>query len=198
LNYKNLSSSLVIIILTVACIAIFQLTNSFADEPGPIQIGATCADINSIYHLTSNIQKTQWQLISLYALPVGSLSPDSWEMSPTFHDAFIAELQSGQTAHTYAAACTSVWQDFFSDEADVMVTLSRTITATDQILQCIDGIWVQISTQQLTNQDNSDWLTVNGSPFDVTNGSSQSLLETNLQNLIEGLNEQPGAASDPE
>jgi hypothetical protein len=170
---------------------------TYADEPSPVQIGAHCSETDAIYHLTSNIQKTPWQVSSLYAVPVGTLNPESWELSSSFHAAFIGELQSGQNVEEYAEACTAVWQDFFVQDTDVIVTLSRTISATDQVLECISGTWVHISTQEFNHEDQSDWLTINDTPFDVTNEASRSLLAAKLQNLINNLNTQPGAASNP-
>jgi hypothetical protein len=80
----------------------------------------------------------------------------------------------------------------------VIVTATRTITATDQVLQCISGSWVLQSTENLEFQDVSDWQTLAGNPFSVTDATSQSNIESGLQALIDSLNAQPGAASDPQ
>lgn len=195
---KSVISATSTLALILAIGAIFSFPRSSPAEEGqPVEIGSSCGEIEATYHLTSDIQKSLWQLNELYAVPVGTYNPESWEQSSSFNSAFIAALQGQEDATAYAEACGTVWQNFFSEDADVLVTLRRTITTTDQILQCISGNWAFSSIQYLEDEDVSDWLTVNGSPFDVMNESSLSLLQMNLESLVNDLNAQPGSESEP-
>ncbi len=165
------------------------------DSPVP---GGICSEPQATHYYTSDIVKTPWVLNELYAVPVGTMSPESWDQSPYFSVQFNAELQSGETSEAFAQACGAVWYNFFTDDAAVIVSLSRTITATNQTLQCISGNWISVSTEYLQFNDVSDWLTTNNSAFDVSDPSSTPILQADLQKLLENLNAQPGAASDPE
>jgi hypothetical protein len=107
-------------------------------------------------------------------------------------------LQGEDSPEAFAEACVTIWRNFFNETADVLVTGSRTITATDQVLQCISGTWVLDSTQYLEFQDISDWQTLTASPLDVTDPVSESLIQNDLQTFIDSLNAQPGASSDPQ
>jgi hypothetical protein len=168
-----------------------------ADDPGSVEVGGVCDEEGRIHNLASDISKTPWELNELYAVPVGTVSPDSWEQSSSFNLQFNAELESGDPAG-FALACANVWQNFFPEEADVIISVRRTITATHQVLECLSGSWMTQSTQPLEINDVSDWLTTTGSPYDLSNESSQSELQSDLQAILDSLNAQPGASSDSE
>lgn len=168
----------------------------FAEEGDFIEVGANCSEPDQQYHSTSEISKTPWELNELYAVPAGTLSPDQWDESSSFNVQFHTQLDSTDSVG-FAQATTEVWQDFFSEDATVIFNVRRTITATDEILQCISGIWAFNSIQPLAVQDISDWLTTGNSPYDVTDLSSQSLLQSDLQSAVDSLNSQPGADSEP-
>lgn len=157
--------------------------------------GGDCNEPEAIYNYTSEIAKTPWMLNELYAVPVGTVSPETWDQSSYFGTQFLAELQSGESAEDFAQACDAVWQNFFTDDADVIVTLRRTINTTNQVLQCISGNWTSISTENLQFNDVSDWLSTSSDPYDVTVTSSEILLQGHLESLLENLNNQPGADS---
>jgi hypothetical protein len=180
---------------TIIAVFLFSL-GQLALAEGP-ELGGSCTDSGSIYHLTQDIQKSPWKLEGLYAVPVGTRSPESWDQSVQFNIQFISQLQSQETPEAFAEACVTIWRNFFTESADVLVTASRTITATDQVLECVSGTWVLASTQYLEFQDVSDWQTLSGSPFDVTDPLSESEILSNLQFFIDSLNDQPGASSDP-
>jgi hypothetical protein len=169
---------------------------SFADEPGIIEVGGACNEEGLTYNLTTDILKSPWELYELYAVPVGTLSPDSWEQASSFNIQFQSELESGDSIG-YAAACSEVWQNFFDDAADVVFNVHRTITGTNQLLECISGSWIVTTTEPLEVNDVSDWLKADGSPFGVSDPSSQTILQNNLQSLLDNLNSQPGADSEP-
>jgi hypothetical protein len=193
LNTNHSSSYSLATIIAVFLFSFGQL--ALAEGP---ELGGSCTDSGSIYHLTQDIQKSLWKLEGLYAVPVGTRNPESWDQHLQFNTQFISQLQSGETARAFAEACVTVWQNFFNETADILVTASRTITVTDQVLQCVSGTWVSDSTQYLEFQDVSDWQSLTGSPFDVTDPLSESEIESDLQALVDSLNAQPGAASDPQ
>jgi hypothetical protein len=164
----------------------------FSDEL--VQAGGPCTEEGQYFHLTSGIIKSPWELNDLYALPPGSLSPESWQESSSFHTQFNMELE-GISAESFADACSAVWQGFFSEEADIIVKVHRSISATHQMLQCTSGYWISLSTEALQMNDTSDWITLEGSPYDV-GVESASAIEADLQYLLDTLNMQPGAASE--
>jgi hypothetical protein len=193
LNTNHSSSYSLATIIAVFLFSCGQL--ALAEGP---ELGGICTDSGSIYHLTQDIQKSPWKLEGLYAVPVGTRNPESWDQYLQFNTQFISQLQGEDSPEAFAEACVTIWRNFFNETADVLVTGSRTITATDQVLQCISGTWVLDSTQYLEFQDISDWQTLTASPLDVTDPVSESQIQNDLQTFIDSLNAQPGASSDPQ
>lgn len=183
-----------ILILAAAGI-LFLADCSYGYDPRPIDVGVECHDVEAIYHLTSNIQKGSWVIDDLYAVPVGIQSPEQWDLSQLFHEQFVIELQDTDTPEAYAQACLAVWRTFFSEDVNVLVSVKRTISATDTSLQCVSGTWTPSSTHTFEYTDSSDWLTLGS--FQIAQ-STVADVQNSIQNLLDELNGQPGAASDPQ
>jgi hypothetical protein len=184
LNFKS------IIMFAMAVFVFCQI--SYASETSP-EPGGVCNEPDTIYNYSADIDKTQWKPKELYAVPVGTTDPLAWEQSSDFRTQFMAALSSGESAEAFAQACTVVWQNFFSSDAAVVISVSRTITSTHKTLKCISGTWNTIATEDLQLQDVSDWLTTNSSAFNVTNSESATVLKTDIENILTNLNAQPGA-----
>ena len=146
------------------------------------------------FHATST--RTHWKIRDLYAVPVDTLDPASWEYSASFHTQLTQTLRDGEGPEAFARACTEIWTVFFSDTADVLVTLERTITRNDEPLQCVSGVWTVVASQVVNQTDTTDWLRLNPEPLAVSDSNSIQVLQGLLQRLLDNLNTQPGAHSD--
>lgn len=167
------------------------LAGSPAQAENPI-IGQSCTDTQTMYRWTTSV-RTAWSIGDLYAVPVWTTKPDEWSDANAFHQSLTAVLNQSPTAGDYAAACTSVWQQFFSDQADVIVLPQRTISVTIREVRCVSAIWSVVSEASSTNQDDIGWMEVGNQPFLVTDPSSTQSLASGLQALLDQLNNQPGA-----
>ena len=174
-------------------------SKAFADEtPQPTEaiVGTSCSDLQTSF-LWSVSTRTQWKLIDLYAVPVGLFTPEDWNDSTEFRGRFREVLPADPSIENFAESCSSVWSEFFSSTADVLVLLQRTISTRERIVECNSGFWTVTSDNTSTSDDNSDWIRVGDAPFDTTADSSTESLKQLLQNLIDGLNGQPGASTVP-
>lgn len=162
----------------------------FAEEPATI--GSSCSGDSTVYQwMTSS--RTKWSVAELYAVPTGILDPADWPDAPAFRTRMLQVLPQNANAEAYATSCSSVWSEFFTGRADAIVLLKRTITATKRKVECVSGLWSIISQSEGTTPDDSQWLRLGDTPYDVPAPSSGDLLKANLLNLLNTLNGQPGA-----
>lgn len=178
-----------IVLALIFCIFFLQATFS---EPA-ITVGGSCDGSEGTYlWLTSS--RTAWSLADIYAVPVGTLDPQQWSQSGAFHTRLQEVLPSDPQANDYASAAASIWGEFFTNQADILVSIKRNLSATKRNVECISGVWTVTSTIEETSPDISGWLQVGGD-YDVA--SDAQLLNSELQNKVNELNEQPGANTTP-
>ena len=180
------------LVCTIVLLMFSQLAN--ADEASP-QPGAACSDPGAVYNYSTNVVKTPWTLNELYALPVGTTDPATWNSSSDFRTQFINQLGSGSTPQAYAQACGAVWQNFFDSNASVLFNAKRTVTSTIVTLQCTSGVWTAVSSEDFQINDVSDWLTPGSGSYVVTDSASVTQLQQDLQAVLLNLNAQPGATN---
>ena len=185
------SFRLLVAFLLIAPCLYANATNS---KSFPNQIGAVCYDPELLYH-SVNSTSTLWQISDVVAIPTGVQSPDLWQSSSDFEQKILSAVQSPGDAASFAQACASIWKDYFSQQTDVFVLFSRTITKTDNILKCSSEVWTLDHTENSQDNDTSDWLKIG--TFDVSQDSSESLLQTALGDLLNRLNSQPAVQTQP-
>lgn len=170
---------------------LFSVIASITQGQTP-EVGENCFEDDDFYHDVVST-RTLWAIDELYAVPVGVITPVSWDLSSEFEQQLLSLIQPPANTQIFAEACGNIWQNYFSDSADVIISLHRTITSTDKTLACENGVWILVSEETAETIDISDWMKVGDESFDVTDENGAALLQQKLDQLLNELNTQPGA-----
>lgn len=176
----------------IAVIVVFPPVLSAQSD---VEIGGVCNDPSETYYYAREITKSPWGIDRLYAVPAGTLNPQEWQHSEAFEQQLLSIVGSSRTPQSMASACGQIWGEYFSDTADIVVNLKRTISTTYDILECNSGHWSVQSTETQEQVDDSGWLAIGNQPWNVHEEGSISGLQSALEEKLSNLNSQPGAAS---
>ncbi len=177
----------------VACLLFILYAASPVSADGVPVAGAQCFEEGQTFHNFTGATKSPWEIDKVYAVPIGTLTPETWPQSATF-EAQLQAILEGQTPELISQAITSIWPEFFTSASAVLISFRRTITANDEVLTCQSDIWTIESYHEIGYEDHSGWL--EAGEFVLTDpGETQHLSEV-LSSLLESRNSQPGAQYD--
>lgn len=184
-----------LILFVMVCGTVSGLSAEDPDEGAPVGIGSSCFEEGSFFYLTAS-ERTPWSVNQISAVPIGLNDPEEWSESFSFQQRLSQELSGQTSVSDFAQACSAIWQEFFSDQTDILVTLKRTINKTEDVLECVSGNWIFTSSNQSVDVDISDWLRVGEQEYDVSSPSSSEALRQNLESILVNLNQQPGSSDE--
>jgi hypothetical protein len=184
-----MKKSIFVLLIAIGVITTAHLEVLYADDE--VAVGQPCTDTDRSWRWTTSV-RTKWEIGDICAVPVGLSTPTEWESSVVFHDRIHSALDTNPSVQNYVQAMTSVWHDFFSGNADVLVLLQRTVDSDIRNLECTSGTWAIASEESSSKLDDSGWVRVISS-FDVNELNATVAISTSLQQILDDMNTQPGA-----